>query len=184
MSLNAVTDECVESFCNSTQQHLRSLTINGTTIEQLDRIIFSPENWESYELGPDDLSYFLGRITPSGFAQVVRLPHLIVLCLSSCDDVDDECVKSISTMTSLKHLSFIQCHNVKMSGLSSLSTMLQLERLVIKECKWMTDEHVIDMENRFSHVKFLEFIPTRVSTPPPPTRTVNVTLYENMLFYE
>ena len=87
-------------------------------------------------------------------------------------------------MTSLKHLSLIQCDNVTKSGLSSLSTMLKLERLVVKECKWMTDEHVIDMENRFSHVKFLEFVPTRVSTPPPPTRTVNVTLYENMLFYE
>jgi len=150
LSLNAVTDECVEALCNNAKHHLRSLTINGTTMEKLKRI-------EShYYL--INMSYF-GRITPSGFAHVVRLPHLAVLCLSSCDGVDDECVKLISTMTSLKHLSFIQCNKVTKSGLTSLSAMLQLERLTFKECNWMTSEQKIDIENQLSHVKHLNIVP-------------------------
>ena len=129
-------------------------------MEQLNKIIFRSLNWDSDVPETDyiNLSYF-GSITPSGFAHVVRLPHLAVLCLNSCDDVDDECVKSISTITSLKHLSFIQCHNVRMSCFSSLSTMQQLERLTVKECKWMTGEEKIDIENQLSHVKYLDIVP-------------------------
>ena len=96
-----------------------------------------------------------------------------MLCLSSCDVVDGDCVKSISTMASLKHLSFILCHNVKMSGLTSLSTMSQLERLIIKSCECMTDKHKIHIENQLSHVKYMEFVPFFTVLRLMGTRTVN-----------
>lgn len=150
LSENAVTDECVDALCNNAQQHLRSLTIEGTTKEQLKRID------HGYYL--INIGYF-GCITPSGFAHVVRLPHLAVLCLDGCDGVDDKCVKAISTMTSLKHLSFIECNSITKSGFTSLSAMLQLEWLTVKECNWMTGEQKIDIENHFSHVKHLNIVP-------------------------
>ena len=140
LSHEASTDECVVALCNA-HPHLRSLTV-----EEPNEGLF--------------LDFVDGDciITSAGFANVSAcVPFLVELCLDGCTDLDDDSVKIISALRSLKHLSLSRCHRITTRSLPYIGSLQQLERVDITHCRRMKKKHEMEMKKMLAHVKYLEF---------------------------
>ena len=151
LSCNAANDHCLNVLCNA-HPLVRSLTVEETDDDTTLSAILNG-------VGYLDYNYF-GRITPLGLSSLVRLPHLAVLRLYGCSAVDDDCVKWITSLGSVKELALVRCLRITMRCLNHLSTM-QLERLDIVECRRLLDKHMIEIKNMLAHVKHLNFQPAQ-----------------------
>jgi len=77
-------------------------------------------------------------ITSEGVSHLVRLPHLAVLYMNGCG-VDDDCMKTISTIGTLKDVSLCGCRMLTDTCVPHLCTIPRLERLDICGCYGITE---------------------------------------------
>jgi len=149
VSSSAIGDATMLSLCGC--KDLQVLIVRTATITDVGLMHIS----DMSSLRKIDLS-FCRQITSTGIAHhLVNLARLTVLWLDGCA-VDDDCVKTLSSMKTLKDLSLQECELLTNLCLSHLCLIQpQLERLAISLGYGIKYDQV-EIDNLILHVRNLD----------------------------
>ncbi|HEU4394908.1 MAG TPA: hypothetical protein VFS92_05020 [Planctomycetota bacterium] len=84
------------------------------------------------------------RLTHAGFRTLaqLQLPALTAVTVSCSDTIDDEAVRAIASLKSLRLVSLVRCKPFTVEGVRALSALQGLEELDLRGCAQLTDECV------------------------------------------